>query len=243
VSDADGELTAKQYDAMAAAYRKANDERGVNACYERPATIGLLGDVRGRRVLDAGCGPGALSRWLADQGAIVTAIDVSPEMVRIARDRLGDSATVIRADLARPLDFAASASTDLIVSSLALHYLENWDAPLAEFRRILTPGGAVVFSTHHPAADWQTHSADDYFAAIRVSETWYLGAEQPYEVTFWRRPLTAMTSAISRAGFVIDRLEEPSPLPELQEREPAVYRRLTTTPAFLFFRLTKAQAT
>ena len=158
MSDADGELTARQYDTMAAAYRTANDARGVTACYERPATIGLLGDVRGRRVLDAGCGPGTLSRWLAGQGAIVTAIDVSPEMVRIARDRLGDSARVIRADLARPLDFAASASTDLIVSSLALHYLENWDAPLAEFHRILTPGGAVVFSTHHPAADWQMHS-------------------------------------------------------------------------------------
>jgi SAM-dependent methyltransferase len=224
---------------MSTAYRMANDGRGITACYERPATIGLLGDVQGRRVLDAGCGPGALSRWLADQGAVVTAIDVSPEMVRIASDRLGDCAEVIRADLARPLDFAASASFDLIVSSLALHYLEGWDAPLAEFYRILAPDGAVVFSTHHPAADWRTHSPDDYFAAIRVSETWHLGAEQPYEVTFWRRPLAAMTSAISRAGFVIDRLEEPSPAPELQEREPAVYHRLTTNPAFLFFRLTK----
>jgi SAM-dependent methyltransferase len=242
VGDADGELAARQYDAMGAAYRTANDEGGVSACYERPATIGLLGDVRGRRVLDAGCGPGALSRWLAGQGAIVTAIDISAEMVRIARGRLGDSARVIRADLARPLDFAASASTDLVVSSLALHYLENWDSPLAEFHRILTPGGAVVFSTHHPAADWQVHSRDDYFAAIRVSETWYLGGEQPFEVTFWRRPLTAMTSAISRAGFVIDRLEEPSPLPGLEEREPAAHHRLMTTPAFLFFRLVKAQA-
>jgi hypothetical protein len=52
-----------------------------------------------------------------------------------------------------------------------------------------------------------------------------------------------LPSAISRAGFVIDRLEERSPLPELQEREPAASGRLTTTPAFLFFRLTKAQAT
>jgi predicted RNA methylase len=46
---------------MGEAYRTANDARGVTAYYERPATIGLLGDVRGKRVLDAGCGPGALS--------------------------------------------------------------------------------------------------------------------------------------------------------------------------------------
>jgi len=57
----DGALTARQYDAMGEAYRTANDARGVTAYYERPATIGLLGDVRGKRVLDAGCGPGALS--------------------------------------------------------------------------------------------------------------------------------------------------------------------------------------
>jgi ubiquinone/menaquinone biosynthesis C-methylase UbiE len=243
VADADGELTARQYDAMGEAYRAANDVRGVTAYYERPATIGLLGDIRGMRVLDAGCGPGALSRWLAGHGAIVTAVDISPEMVRIARDRLGDSAKVLLADLAGPLDFAADASTDLIVASRAMHYLADWDAPLAEFYRILAPGGAVVFSTHHPAADWQTHSPENYFAAIQVTETWYLGGQQPHQVTFWRRPLTAMTSAISQAGFIIDRLVEPMPLPGLQEREPAAYRRLTTTPGFLFFRLTKPTRT
>jgi len=124
-----------------------------------------------------------------------------------------------------------------------MHYLPDWEAPLTEFCRILAPGGAVVFSTHHPAADWQTHSPENYFAAIQVTETWRLGAQQPYQVTFWRRPLTAMTSAISRAGFVIDRLEEPTPLPELEEREPATYRRLTTRPGFLLFRLTKRTRT
>jgi hypothetical protein len=51
-----------------------------------------------------------------------------------------------------------------------------------------------------------------------------------------------MTSASSRAGFVIDRLVEPSPLPELQERDPAAYRRLTRAPAYLCFRLTKASS-
>jgi SAM-dependent methyltransferase len=206
VTDADAELTARQYDTMGEAYRTANDVRGVTTYYQRPATIGLLGDARGKRVLDAGCGPGTLSRWLAGHGAIVTAVDISPEMVRIARDRLGDSARVLLADLAKPLDFADDAGTDLIVASLAMHYLADWDAPLAEFHRILAPGGTVVFSTHHPAADWQMHSPENYFAAIQVTETWYLGGQRPYEVTFWRRPLTAMTSAISQAGFVIDRL-------------------------------------
>jgi ubiquinone/menaquinone biosynthesis C-methylase UbiE len=223
---------------MGTAYRAANDEGSFNAYYERPATISLLGNVTGLRVLEAGCGPGALTQWLVDHGAAVTAIDVSPEMVRLAGQRVGDRAQILTADLAEPLTFLADASVDLIVASLVLHYLADWTAPLAEFHRVLTPGGAVVFSTHHPAMDWQLHSPDDYFAVEQVTETWQKGG-QPFEVTFWRRPLTAMTAAISSAGFVIDRLVEPDPSPELRQRHPQDYDKIRTRPRFLFFRLTK----
>ena len=88
---------------MGTAYGIANDEDSFNAYYERPGTISLLGDVTGLRVLDAGCGPGALSKWLVDNGATVTAMDVSPEMVRLARQRMGDRARILTADLAEPL--------------------------------------------------------------------------------------------------------------------------------------------
>jgi ubiquinone/menaquinone biosynthesis C-methylase UbiE len=233
----DGDIAARQYDAMSAAYRVNNEERAFNAYYERPATIALLGDVTGLRVLEAGCGPGVLTEWLAGHGAAVTAVDVSPEMVRLAQDRVGARALVRNADLAEPLD-VADASVDLIVASLVLHYLADWDGPLAEFHRVLTPGGAVVFSTHHPAMDWQLHSPADYFATKQVTESWQLGAAA-FEVTFWRRPLTAITEAISRAGFVIDRMVEPEPRPELRQVDPDAYHRLRTRPAFLFFRLTK----
>ena len=233
----DGDIAARQYDAMSGAYRVNNEERAFNAYYERPATIALLGDVAGLRVLEAGCGPGVLTEWLADHGATVTAMDVSPEMVRLARDRVGDRALVRNADLAEPLDIADS-SIDLVVASLVLHYLADWDAPLAEFHRVLVPDGAVVFSTHHPAADWQEHSLDDYFATRQVTETWQLGTEA-FEVTFWRRPLTAITEAISRAGFVIDRMVEPEPRSELRQLDPGRYQQLRTSPAFLFFHLTK----
>lgn len=109
---------------------------------------------------------------------------------------------------------------------------------LREFHRVLVPGGMVVFSTHHPAMDWQLHSADDYFAVRQVTEAWTL-VRGPFDVTFWRRPLTAMTAAIAAAGFVIDRLVEPEPTPELREQDPGADARLRTRPAFLFFRLAK----
>ena len=88
----------------------------------------------------------------------------------------------------------------------------------------------------HRVARWQLHSPDDYFAVKQVRETWTMQGE-PFEVTFWRRPLTAMTSAISSAGFFIERLLEPQPLPEADERDSAATHTLRTEPSFLFFRL------
>jgi len=129
----------------------------------------------------------------------------------------------------------------VVVASLVLHYLADWRAPLAELRRVLTQGGTVTFSSHHPAMDWPLHSPGNYFAIIQVTETWQKRG-QPFDVTFWRRPLTAITAAISEAGFVIDQLVEPAPRPELQQRSPRAYDKLQTRPAFLFFRLAKREA-
>ena len=234
----DGERTAREYNAMGAAYGIGNEDGSFNAYYERPATIALLGDVRGLRVLEAGCGPGVLTSWLVDNGAAVTAMDVSAEMVRLAGDRVGGRARLLVADLSEPLTFAADASADLVVASLVLHYLADWVGPLTEFHRVLAPHGAVVFSTHHPALDWQLYSPENYFAVKQVTDVWIKGGAS-FDVTFWRRPLTAMTSAISEAGFVIDQLVEPEPSAELAPRDPEGYEKIRTGPRFLFFRLVK----
>lgn len=233
----DGALAAGQYDAMGTAYGADNDESPYNAYYERPATIALLGEVAGRRVLEVGCGPGALTAWLVDHGADVTAIDVSGEMVRLARERVGERARVLVADLSEPLAFVADGTVDVVVASLVLHYIEAWSPVLDELRRVLAPGGVVVFSTHHPAMDWRLHSPADYFAVKQVSEIWNKGG-QDFEVTFWRRPLTAMTRAIAGSGFTIDELVEPEPRPELRDRDPEADESLRTRPRFLFFRIT-----
>jgi SAM-dependent methyltransferase len=105
--DSGGQISAAQYDAMAADYAASNAEHACNADYERPAMIAMIGEVAGRRLLDAGCGSGPLAVWLAEHGARVTAFDGSGEMAALARRRLGEDAGVHVADLARPLTFAA----------------------------------------------------------------------------------------------------------------------------------------
>ena len=232
----DAERSALQYDAMAADYAVKNAESAYNAFYERPATILLLGDVQGLHVLDVGCGSGQLTSWLLDHGAVVTAFDVSQAMADLAQKNAGDRATVLVADLAQPLAFPRTGEFDLVVASLVLHYVRDWEAVMSEFRRVLNPRGRVIFSTHHPSMDWLLSSPDDYFATKQVTEDWSMGSGS-FAVTFWRRPLSAMCKAIASAGFVIEQLVEPEPLPALADRDPAAYDEIRTKPRFLFFRL------
>jgi SAM-dependent methyltransferase len=156
-------------------------------------------------------------------------------MLGLARQSVGDRAEPVLADLAAPLPFG-TAGFDIVVASLVLHHVRDWARPLRELRRVLGPRGTVVFSTHHPTMDWTGYSPDDYFALRQVTDTWSIGG-RGFEVTFWRRPLTAMCEAIADAGFVIERLVEPAPSLKGAERDVEAYEEIKTKPKFLFFRL------
>ncbi len=75
-----------------------------------------------------------------------------------------------------------------------------------------------------------------------MTETWTKGAAQ-FPVSFWRRPLGAMTGVIASAEFVIEQLAEPAPLAALAHRDPTAYQAICTKPRFLFFRLRPAPGT
>jgi SAM-dependent methyltransferase len=115
----------------------------VNALYDRPAVLELLGDVRGRRVLELGCAAGHLTRLLVAAGADVVAVDRSERMVAHARRLVGGDARFEVADLAGGLPMVADASVDLVSVSLVLHYLPDWRGVMAEVHRVLRPGGAT----------------------------------------------------------------------------------------------------
>ena len=76
------------YDSFAEAYSTENETSLINGFYERPAMTKLAGDVRNRRILDAGCGSGPLAKALRDRGANVTGFDSSEAMISLARKGL-----------------------------------------------------------------------------------------------------------------------------------------------------------
>ena len=199
------------YDSFAQAYATENESNLFNAHYERPEMLRLAGDVAGRRILDAGCGSGPLTAALRDAGAVVTGLDASTAMVDLARQRLGEDADLHVADLGAPLPFDDKAFDDA-VASLVLHYLEDWAGPLAELRRVLEPGGRLILSVNHPGAFAIVYPEADYFAVTRYSEDYVLDGQTVW-LTFWHRPLHAMTDAFAAAGFRIASVSEPPPAP------------------------------
>ena len=160
------------YEEMAEDYFKYVDTKPFNAYYERPATISLLPDVKGKKVLDAGCAAGWYTKWLLEKGASVIALDFSPNMIEMTKKRVGNKAEIIRADLNDPLNFIEDESIDVVLSSLTLHYIKNWDVVMSEFNRILKKDGQLVFSVHHPFMDFTVYNKENYFLTELLEEEW-----------------------------------------------------------------------
>jgi SAM-dependent methyltransferase len=227
------------YDELAEAYAAMVDTKPHNAYYERPATLSLLPVVKGKLVLDAGCGPGAYSEWLVAHGADVVAMDANEKMVRLAKQRLGDKVPVLQANLESPLDFLADASFDVIVSPLVMDYIKLWMPTFKEFHRILKLGGCLVFSMEHPYMKYATHHLmSNYFKVERVEYVWR-GFGKPVRVPSYRRPMSAVINPLLKAGFILDQILEPLPTQEFKEEDPEEYEELIRSPGFMCIRAVK----
>src|SRR4051812_38368634 len=155
-------------DAFFAEYAKLRRSReGLDGAPEWPALRSMLPDLKGKRVLDLGCGYGWFCRFAREAGAAeVMGVDVSERMLAKAREMTADPA----------IDYVKSGiemfelptgSFDLVYSSLALHYVEDFAGVAEAVHRWLAPGGRFVFSVEHPiltassAANWSSNAAGD----------------------------------------------------------------------------------
>jgi len=193
---------------------------GLEAAGEWQALRAMLPDFTGRRVLDLGCGFGWHCRYAREQGAAhVVGIDISEKMLERARAESDDPAIEYRLGAIEDVDLADGAF-DVVLSSLALHYIADLDAVLAKVARLLVPGGSFVFSAEHPVftampgQDWQRDAdgtirhwpVDDYqMEGIRKAH--WLGAD----VVKYHRTLATWIGTLIANGFRITGLAEPKP--------------------------------
>ena len=226
----------------------------AHALLEKPAMVQLLPDLQEKRVLCIGCGFGDECAYLVSLGAAaVVGIDLSKENVRCAKDTYPTLEFHVM-DMER-LSFEP-ASFDVIYSSLTIHYVADWRQTLSEMRRVLAPGGAIVLSTHHPAAWSALKDEDDtvkrQLLGFELNKT--TGAlslfgnyihERPvtskfagtFEASFYHKTFSGMLRDFRDAGLSVVECVEPAPVPEAKTLDPQFWEVRSRFPLFVVFRL------
>lgn len=223
------------YSEFADEYAAAIRDNSYNAYYERPSLLALLPELRGTSVLDLGCGPGQYAEYLLSQGAQVTAVDGSAQMVAFVQQRLGEAVNCYEQDLALGVPREADSCYDLVICPLAIHYLEDFSPLLRDVRRVLKPEGLFVFSTHHPYVDYPFSPSGDYFRTEKIIDEWDT-VGRPVRVEFYRRPLSAILQPVLDAGLRLIEISEGQPDERMQKTDPESFQKLSTEPGFLFLK-------
>jgi SAM-dependent methyltransferase len=234
------EQVKETFNQLAGIYERSIDTNSLyNSEYERPSMMkNVPANLNNKNVLDAGCAAGWYTEQLIGLGAKVTAVDISPEMVHATQRRVGNSAEVLCLDMEDRLPFE-DHYFDLILSSLTLHYLKDWNKPFEELQRILKPNGSFLFSVHHPIADGALLEGSNYFGTELIVDQWKKEGKV-YEVPFYRRPLQDIINATLRC-FSIEKIIEPQPTGLFRKQSPESYERLMKSPNFLIIKAGKKQ--
>lgn len=226
------------YETLAERYNALIDHKPHNAYYDRPNTLKLMGNVEGKHILDAGCGPGKYAEELFARKAEVIGFDLSPKMVALAKERNGRPDRFFVHDLNRPLDMFDNGQFDMVLSALTLHYIEDWNPVVKEFWRVLKKGGSAVISIEHPFFEYTYFKSKKYFKVENVTAIWR-GFGGRVRVPSYRRSLMDCLRPFTKNGFCIDELMEPLPVPEFEKLDPRHFKELQEFPAFMCFRAIK----
>jgi SAM-dependent methyltransferase len=209
-----------------------------NDTMEKPEILELIGEVAGRRVIDLGCGDAQIGRELLAAGAAsYMGVEPSQNMLQLAGETLaGTTGQVVAGTIERWT--APPASADLVISRLALHYVENVEETFCRAFEALAPGGRLAFSVEHPVISSCNRSlgddgtrrdwiVDDYHRSGRREIRW-LGQD----LVKYHHTVEEFFGGLQRAGFTVEALREGRPRRERFLRE-ETYLRRQRIPLFL----------
>jgi len=199
-----------------------------------PAFLKLIGNLNGKKVLDAGCGEGYNTRIFARTGAMMTGVDISPRLIEHARQAEKAEPLGIRYEVASFTDLSLfnNESFDTVVSTMALMDSPDYEKALAEIFRVLRKNSDFFFSVSHPCFmtkgfGWITDrnnnqeklTVSGYFNKTQWIERWQFSnvSEEirkdvpQFDIPRFPRTLAEYINPLVQAGFVLKKLSEPRP--------------------------------
>ncbi len=195
-------------------------KKGLSGAGEWRTFQSLLPDLTGKRVLDLGCGYGWHCIYAMEQGAAsAVGIDLSEKMLAVAREKTKFPQVQYRCCAIE--DFTAlPESFDIVLSSLALHYIESFETVAQKVRDCLVKGGDFIFSVEHPVftaygnQDWY-YGENGEILHFPVDRYFYEGKRQAVflgeKIEKYHRTLTTYLDGLLQNGFSVRRVAEPQP--------------------------------
>ncbi len=249
------EANAKHYAGLVSDHGTPHHQKILNPCVEE-----LLGDVAGKKMLDAGCGEGYLTRYYAGKQALMTGIDLSEKLIRIAKEKSTESQPIdYRIANICNMESIDTESFDIVLCNLVILNVPCLSEALSEFNRVLVPEGVLVFSIVHPAfniygpGEWELGEKDlrtnrrkgfyfkvDHYTDEKPYERYWRtrkGERFPEPITFYHRTISTYIDSLIATGFRIDALKEPIP-----KEDDRFFDREKRIPFFMVIKAIKSAA-
>jgi 2-polyprenyl-3-methyl-5-hydroxy-6-metoxy-1,4-benzoquinol methylase len=218
--------------------RTADDGDFAKRHLINPVLLRLLGDLRGRRVLDAGCGNGYLSRMLAARGAAVVGVEPGRSLAEFAVERenavpLG--VRYVQADLCDLPDLGGpdlGGPFDAAVASMVLSAVPDWRGAMRACVGALRPGGLFVFTVNHPCFEqlWRTWREHGEYRTGRYLTGYEIPGPNGAD---FHRTVSAYLNEVAGLGCRITEVAEPGLDPGAAADGPAGIEAYVDLPNFL----------
>ena len=212
-------------------YSELREGISANDLIEIPQFFDLIGDVKDKTILDIGCGAGGHDRKLIELGAkSVLGIDISTKMLEEAKKNKNSDKIEYQLLSMNDLE-KLDRKFDLVVSSLAIHYIEDYDGLCKKVYNLLNDGGYFVFSHGHPMDsaiilnnlehryvildDKKYFLISDYNNEGKRVNHWFIDGVETYH-----RNMSHLVNGLIDAGFTIKRLNESYASEEAIKKKP-----------------------